>query len=827
MLNAYLPHTVFAGAVMLAVGTGLMLFRRVRLRAAPALAAVVAMGVGILLHERAYHRVPADHVALFADQERSLARLTGRIADRPQIVERPFPPFDSWLPDRARTSFLLNVEQIDTAQGQRTARGLARVSIAGATTAFAEGARVEVFGWLQRPAQPRNPGSLDWATIQARRGIRAAVYCDNPGVVRILAPASEVSWWSLVAWRDRVSRLLVGEPADDNNAHAAFLDTMILGRRSGLDPAIEDAFVRTGCAHFLAVSGINVVLLAMAVWLPAQWLGATRRGTVALVLVAVAAYTLIADPRPPILRAAVMTAAYCLTVVLRRPSAVLNALCLSAIVLLLIDPNWLFDVGFQLSFLAVLGIVYITPPLLRAAENTWFALATGLPGQAPVSREILELQRRIMRSRPRRWWHRIGSHITMAIVVSVAAWFATLPIVASTFGRVPLAGWLNSAIAALPVTVVMVLGTIKIPIVFVLPFLDAPLSALLHGASRILLVLMSALAAVPHETLRLPPPPISLTVAFYAFLLFSLRRQPPRVPRYVTPALAVALAGLTALWWFDRPLPQGVLVTQLAVGRGTSTVIETTDGGVWLYDAGASGSYDPGRNTILPYLQTRKIRRIDGIIISHANLDHFGGVPALLETLPCDAVYLCPQFDRYATSDTPARALLTVLERGGAKTVAVARGDVLDLGGGAKASVLWPDRDLPLTATVNDSSLVIRLEFAGRSILLTGDIGPTPEARLANEADARCDALVLPHHGAVGPITARLVEAVAARHIIRSTFDRDAESPALTRLLAGRTLLNTAEVGAVQVLLAADGVVMAPALPSYQPNPAGAVSAAP
>jgi competence protein ComEC len=298
-----------------------------------------------------------------------------------------------------------------------------------------------------------------------------------------------------------------------------------------------------------------------------------------------------------------------------------------------------------------------------------------------------------------------------------------------------------------------------------------------------------------------------LIVLYYAGLAAIAARARRYLPRRTgSIAAAVVCVCIVVWWWGGQGAPDGVRITQLAVGRGTSTVIELPDGNVWLYDAGASGNYDPGAGVIVPYLHHRGIRRLAGIIISHPNLDHFGGVPSLIDAVASGPVYLSPHFARQCNEDGPCAVLLEWLEARGHPIVLVDADETLQLGDGVIAEALWPPSKLPLGLDVNDGSLVLRLCYGTSSVLFTGDIGYVPQQWLMDHADPTADVLVLPHHGSVEANTRAFIQTVGASMLVRSTFTPSAESPALTAAVGNNDLYNTADVGAVEISLGREGI---------------------
>jgi competence protein ComEC len=208
---------------------------------------------------------------------------------------------------------------------------------------------------------------------------------------------------------------------------------------------------------------------------------------------------------------------------------------------------------------------------------------------------------------------------------------------------------------------------------------------------------------------------------FYAGLLSALMLPGVRVWWRPLAYAGVGWLGLGLVVMFWRPLPDGLRVTFLAVGHGGCTVLEANDGRVVLYDAGALTGPEVTRRQIAPFLWHRRIRRIDEVILSHADLDHFNGIPGLLEYFSVGQVTMTPSFADKATPGV--RETLSALDRAGVATRVVKAGDRLTAGD-VTLDVLHPPPVGP-DGNENARSMVLLVRHAGHSVLLTGDLeGP-------------------------------------------------------------------------------------------------------
>ncbi|MEK6676934.1 MAG: ComEC/Rec2 family competence protein [Planctomycetota bacterium] len=814
---------------------------RVRLRAATVVVFLAAWSLGGLSHLAVARPSSPNDIGRYSAASGRIVRLQGTISSVPRLVTSSGTMFSPRNAQAGRLAFLVDSLSLEGEGAPVPVSGRVRVTLLDPRTDLHEQDRVELFGRLHPLFPPRNPGSFDWSAFHRRQGIVASLHCEHREDVRILESGNLSLIGTVISWmRVKARSLLVDDLAAGADEEADLASALVLGQRSGRDRRLNDVFIRSGCAHFLAASGTNVAILLSPLWLMATWLRLGRKRRAIFLIAAIVAYCLVAEPRPPILRATLMAVIFLASRLFARSSNHANSLCIAASFLLLIDPRTLYDLGFQLSFAAVIGVVYVAPSLVRAATaaRDWADARIRHRPMAKDDRRILRRLRTrgLCRSHALwRWCYHLQNWAGWAFAVALASWISTLPITAFLFQRVQMWGPACTLFVFPLVCLATWLGIVKIVVTAASPTAGALIGALLVKTEEWLNSLVTLLADLPGASTAVPAPSLPAIQLFYAGLFLFVyrwsRRNPFTEPDEPTPPSATPstppawnrrlhwLAAVfvffsTILWLVPQKREPQVLITVLSVGRAFATVVEFPNGQALLYDAGGSAGWDVGRAAILPFLRHRNISSLRSAIISHPNVDHFSGLPSVLEEIPAETVALNAHFAPIAATHHPSRALLAWLENRGQP---IARLDFTTPTwtlAGVTFELLWPPADLPSDVPSNDTSTVLRISYEGKSVLLTGDIEEFAQRKLLESVDLYADVLLLPHHGSAIATTRDFVRAVCPHAAIQSSSVRSQDSPAaLTDALNGIPLYNTADIGAVQIRFDRHGILISSYLP--------------
>lgn len=682
----------------------------------------------------AYHRYwvtpAADDIAHLAGEEPRIVQVRGVLDEEPFLEPASPDPLRSFARGD-HTTAVLRVTLRHTRDSWQAIGGRVRLSVGGRLPQLHVGDEVEVVGLLSLPEGPANPGEMDYAAFFHEQGISALLVVKTAdGVTRLGRGWHRSLHGWLAVLRGRGQQVLMDHLSPQTGALAAAL---LLGDGAPMSRNDWDRYLRTGVIHVLAISGQHLVILAAFLWFVLPRLGLRQRHAAIIIGVVLFAYALLTGGRPPALRSAIAVAAICGAIVLRRRTLPANLFALAWLAVALVHPANIFTAGCLLSFLSVAVLV-------------WGTRSTAPPAALdPAAVAAANLDRLIDQARPA--WERAlrGTvrQVAVAYLVCLVVWLAVTPLAASRFHVVSLAGLVLGPPLVFLSSIALLAGFGVLAAAVVWPVLAMPLVPILNSS---LLACEALVEALDHRRLGcwyVADIPEWWLWLFYLGLLAVLTQVPLRRhwPRAVMAGLGWVCVGLAA---GAMRLPDDELrCTFLAVGHGGATVLETPDGRVLLYDAGALGGPDVTRRVIAPYLWSRGVRHIDEVFLSHADLDHFNGLDQLLERFAVGRVTTTPSFSK---KDTPGvEHVLARLEAQGVAVAVATAGDVRSAGA-VRLEVLHPPGKGP-EGNENARSLVLSVQHAGHEVLLTGDLeGPGQQMVLASPR-RRVDVLMAPHHG--------------------------------------------------------------------------------
>ena len=699
------------------------------------------------------------------------------------------------------------------------------------------GDALSVVAQAKRPQVFRDEGAFDRRAYLATQGIDLVATLRSPALIQRLSAAPRSAGTLLSRTRHRlreeVDTLFGGRPEV-----AAVLRAMLLGDRSFVEREEAVDFQKTGVFHVLVVAGLHVGALAFFLYWIGRKLRLSRSATMVFTLMLLFAYVAVIEQRPPVLRAALMAAIVVLGGFFYRRLDVLNSAAIAALILLVAQPLALRDSSFQLTFLAIGCIAGLAAPWLEKNVQPY---ARALRGWRDATRDAAHEPRaaqfRIDLRSAASWLSgrlpmRIAAPAENALaagigltlrawelmVLTLALQIGMLPLMARDFHRITLAAPVVN-LAAVPLTgIVVPLGFLTLGSAVLVPKLASFIAAPLSCITLLLLRIVHWFARLPKWSYRVPGPHLWLVVAFFIFALSlaAIMRMAHPLRRRIASGLSLGLVTCTfliALFPFSPAWSAGKLeLSVLDVGQGDSLFVVSPHGKTMLIDGGgAFGGFegqnnrgiDPGEEAVSAYLWSRGFQSIDVVALTHAHQDHVGGLAAVLENFRVGQLWIGREVHSQAFANVEKvakdRRIRIVQET---RANAFAWDDI-------QGNFLWPEPSsaVPSDAARNDDSLVLKLRYADRAIMLPGDAEKEAEREMLSEnseKELQAEVLKIGHHGSKNSTTADFLAAVKPRLAIISVGEDNPYGHPSAELLerlanAGVRVLRTDRNGAVHI----------------------------
>ncbi len=670
------------------------------------------------------------------------------------------------------------------------------VTVYNPTGDFIPGERI-LFPARLRPFNNfKNPGGYDYESAMKIKGFAcAATVSDGRRIVPMGRGALPFPL-NIVERARRPLRDFFRERLSFRNQ--ALFRALILGERQDISPDLREPFIIAGLGHVLAVSGLHIGLIAWLFFSFARGLLSlstslllktdVRKVAALLTCLPVVAYTGLAGFQVSSQRAMIMVLSYLFSLIIDREKEMWSTLALAAILVLACDPHALFTLSFQLSFCAVIGILWLTPPIYRKIA---------LNG-------LLERARRLH-------MERLLTYVSGMMAVTAGTMVFLLPMTTYYFHRI--------SMVSIPanLTAVPVLGLWIIPL-GLLSVLCWPLSASVAGfflqAAALGMDWMQAIvgfwADFQWSEIWVVTPNLLEIFLFYGFLVLLSLIKSYRSARVALLILSLAIVGDVGYWILQTRFHRHLDITFLDVGQGNAALIQFPGKERMMIDGGgfSRATFDVGKMVIAPFLLRQKIRRIDYLVLSHPQSDHMNGLRFM-------ASHFHPRqfWSNGDVARTPSFVeLKRNLERHGVENKLPK-----DLLGkkeirGVIIEVLHPppDRRNGYSAhsgkNLNDRSLVLRMSHHGTSIMFPGDIERNGETSLVSGACGylESDILLSPHHGSRSSSSKAFLECVRPRLCViscgKNNFWGFPHRETLEKLKAtGCRIIRTDRAGAVHV----------------------------
>jgi len=636
-------------------------------------------------------------------------------------------------------------------------------------------------GTLGTPQMRRNPFGFDFRGFLVRQGFTTIFNVRQGKGVIILSHDKESTLFQsmLVAVHGYIQ---AGIDALYSGDQADLMNGLLLGDRGRIREEISNAFRDAGIIHILAVSGLHVGIILAMIWTP---LGRFRFGLrITLASTLLIGYAFITGSAPPVYRAVLMGLLLFAGMGFQRNSNPVNSLAVAAMIILFLNPMTLFQASFQLSFSAVLSILFFHQ----------------------------RVERFFLRRAPKWAEKSLTKYFITLLAMTFAAQIGTLPLLVYFFGQVSLVSFVANLVVIPLVFVVVASG---FPAVL-LAGIALPLAELFAATSSFCLARIidtsTLLSSLSFAVIRLDAVPW-LWLLCYVFCLLYVFNKPGRILQKLFIATTVCLTVVFLHFKvIADPTTENILrVTFLDVGQGDATLLEFPNGTTLLIDCGpVTSRFDTGEKTILSFFRAKGISKLDALVLTHPDNDHIGGAISLLSALAINRIYFA---GKWKLDEKLQFRTDSAMMHENARVRDIRAGDSITLDPHIRILVLSPPREPEEVEASNNTSIVLKVEYGAISYLFTGDAERDAETEMVRTyGDAlQSDVYKVGHHGSTTSSTPAFILKVKPRIAVISCgrlnrFNHPRQE-ILTRLqLVGASVFRTDLDGAI--ILESDGRII-------------------
>jgi competence protein ComEC len=629
---------------------------------------------------------------------------------------------------------------------------------------FRAGDRLRFICKLYSPRGFRNPGVFSYERHLAFEQIHTIGFLSiKSGWVKVGEGTKNPLLRQIERWRDQIRQFIEKQ---SQPPYSGIFEALVLGEQEKIPDEVKKSFILTGTAHLLAISGDQFGIVALLSFSLFIWILkrseflllslSVKKWAAGLTIPCIVLYAYIAGGGISVIRAMIMVIVFLVSILFNRERHLLHTLALAAFLILIASPPSLFDVSFQLSFLAVLSILYLLPRILKElkGEGTLF----------PVKAS---------------WKQKGLNYLKLSFLASGVAILGTTPFVTFHFNRVSPIGLITNLL------IIPWVGFLIVPLALaasIVSFFFYPLATLLIHINEfftlILLKVLSFFASIPFASFYVSTPTPFEIVLFYFILLSLVNLRRKRWVRYLFIGLCLVLILDLAYWNLKDRFNKGLTLTFLDVGQGDSILVEFPKGKRMLIDGGGSyeDRFDTGKSILAPFLWNKKIRKIDYLVLTHPDPDHLKGLN-----------FIAAHFEIGQFWSTGIRAesesylqLEEILSKKKIQRFILDEKVLPLVIEGVNTTFLNPPGTEGLQRMsrnrmwVNNTSLVVRLQFKNVSFLLPGDIGQEAEYRMMREGySLKSDLLKVPHHGSASSSSPDFLERIKPAYAVLTVGERN------------------------------------------------------
>ena len=628
-----------------------------------------------------------------------------------------------------KTKYILKIDTINSDKKYKNTKVILYTKKEKETLKY--GDKIELVGNFKLAQERRNPGGFDYRFYLKTKKIYGIVTTKNTKKLK----ENNANIISMIA--NKTANVIKNQSKKLlKNREACLLIGLLIGDTDEIDEETKEDFRNSNLTHMLAVSGLHVSYVLLGVNYIITKVKIHKKLSKIIVMLLILFFILVTGATPSVLRAGTMTIYLIIGCIFYRRISVFSSLNLSLLVIIIMNPYCLFDVGLQLSYAGTIGIVYLYPIIKEKIYNK-----------------------------------------ANSILITISANIVIIPIMLYNFNTISLTFFISNLLAGPIIGIIIILGFS----IIIISLIFFPIANIFSKILNLLIILFlntaKACANLPLSKIFIITPTLKFIFLYYCLLAFIIVKERTQIRINIklknkVIAILIILVIINPIKYFSNIKQSNLKIYFVDVGQGDSTCIVTPKNKVILIDGGGNSkdeNYDIGKQTLLPYLLDKKINKIDYCIVSHFDSDHCGGLMYILKNLKVKNIIIGKQYEEYENY----KEFIKIAKDKKINIRVVEAGEKITIEKNLYIDVLWPiNREkMVIQNAINNNSLVFKLRYINFSMLFTGDIEEIAEKEILdnykeNTELLKSTILKVAHHGSKTSSTKEFINIVKPKYAV-------------------------------------------------------------
>lgn len=622
-----------------------------------------------------------------------------------------------------KNQYILKVEKINENKSYKNTN--LQLNVKKEEKLLSYGDKIIIKGNFEEANTARNEGGFDYKQYLKSKNVYGIISVDKKDIK--LIKKNNVGVIDLLA--NKVSNSMkIKIEQNLSNETSKLLSGILIGNKNNLQKEIQEDFRNSSLSHVLAISGMHVSYIMLGITFVINKMKFNKRVSKIITIFILLFFIILTGKTASVTRACFMSSYIILASLFHKKAHVLASISISLLIILIINPYLILDIGLQLSYGGTIGIVLIYPILKK-----------------------LKKKKEDKSSKFKKIIHKIKDKILDIILITISANLVIFPIVLFHYNTISFTFIISNLLISPIIGIIIILGFISVFASYIISPISKVMFLILQTFLNLLIKIAHFCAELPFSKVYFPTPKIYVIIIYYVFLIFIIlaRNKIIVVKKINKKIIIIFVIIIIILNLILNFIPKTFTIYFIDVGQGDSMLISTPKGKKILIDGGGSRdeeSFNIGKQTLIPYLLNKGITKLDYILISHFDSDHVGGILSVLEELKVEKVIICEQEE-----NENYRRFKEIVKNKKIKVYVVKKGDNVKIEENILLNILWPKDEKIKENAINNNSIVAKLNYKNFSILLTGDIEKIAENEILKEYEnsniLNANILKVAHHG--------------------------------------------------------------------------------